>query len=189
MVSLKIQKRLAASVMKCGKGKVWLDPNESQDISMANSRMFLSFSFLSSLVFNLESTNVKLLVVDVAWLGGYNSGLCIMLINSSDNLREWLVWFWKCLGQNIRKLVKDGFIIRKPTKIHSRSRARRMKIAKMKGRHSGYGMHPFLFLFELKYSICKMMMTFCLLVEKVRGRVPVKLGCLPRYCGCVGCVC
>uniref|UniRef100_M4EUV4 Ribosomal protein L19 n=1 Tax=Brassica campestris TaxID=3711 RepID=M4EUV4_BRACM len=79
MVSLKIQKRLAASVMKCGKGKVWLDPNESQDISMANSR------------------------------------------------------------QNIRKLVKDGFIIRKPTKIHSRSRARRMKIAKMKGRHSGYG--------------------------------------------------
>ncbi|KAK9136815.1 hypothetical protein Sjap_007409 [Stephania japonica] len=29
--------------------------------------------------------------------------------------------------QNIRKLVKDGFIIRKPTKIHSRSRARKMK--------------------------------------------------------------
>jgi large subunit ribosomal protein L19e len=79
MVSLKLQKRLAASVMKCGKGKVWLDPNESSDISMANSR------------------------------------------------------------QNIRKLVKDGFIIRKPTKIHSRSRARKMKIAKMKGRHSGYG--------------------------------------------------
>uniref|UniRef100_M1C7Z1 Aminotransferase ybdL n=1 Tax=Solanum tuberosum TaxID=4113 RepID=M1C7Z1_SOLTU len=41
--------------------------------------------------------------------------------------------------QNIRKLVKDGFIIRKPTKIHSRSRARRMKEAKTKGRHSGYG--------------------------------------------------
>lgn len=43
------------------------------------------------------------------------------------------------LGQNVRKLVKDGFIIRKPTKIHSRSRARRMKEAKRKGRHSGYG--------------------------------------------------
>nr|GFB17264.1 60S ribosomal protein L19-1-like [Tanacetum cinerariifolium] len=43
------------------------------------------------------------------------------------------------LGQNIRKLVKDGFIIRKPTKIHSRSRARRMAVAKRKGRHSGYG--------------------------------------------------
>jgi len=46
-----------------------------------------------------------------------------------------------CIGQNIRKLVKDGFIIRKPTKIHSRSRARRMKEAKRKGRHSGYGIH------------------------------------------------
>ncbi|KAK4438595.1 60S ribosomal protein L19-3 [Sesamum alatum] len=41
--------------------------------------------------------------------------------------------------QNIRKLVKDGFIIRKPTKIHSRSRARQMKEAKRKGGHSGYG--------------------------------------------------
>ncbi|KAL0388836.1 UNVERIFIED_CONTAM: Phospholipase D zeta 1 [Sesamum radiatum] len=79
MVSLKLQKRLSASVLACGKGKVWLDPNEGSEISMANSR------------------------------------------------------------QNIRKLIKDGFIIRKPTKIHSRSRARRMKEAKRKGRHSGYG--------------------------------------------------
>ena len=38
MVSLKLQKRLAASVLKCGRGKVWLDPNESNEISMANSR-------------------------------------------------------------------------------------------------------------------------------------------------------
>ncbi|GMQ00204.1 hypothetical protein CsSME_00047397 [Camellia sinensis var. sinensis] len=79
MVSLKLQKRLAASVLKCGRGKVWLDPNEVNEISMANSR------------------------------------------------------------QNVRKLVKDGFVIRKPTKIHSRSRARRMNEAKRKGRHSGYG--------------------------------------------------
>uniref|UniRef100_A0A803MXA4 Large ribosomal subunit protein eL19 domain-containing protein n=1 Tax=Chenopodium quinoa TaxID=63459 RepID=A0A803MXA4_CHEQI len=73
-------KRLAADILKCGRGKVWLDPNESNEISMANSR------------------------------------------------------------QNIRKLVNDGFIIRKPTKIHSRSRARRMMKAKRKGRHSGYNM-------------------------------------------------
>jgi len=79
MVSLKLQKRLAASVLSCGLRKVWLDPNEVTDISMANSR------------------------------------------------------------QNIRKLVKDGFIIRKPTVIHSRSRARRSAEAKSKGRHSGYG--------------------------------------------------
>ena len=37
MVSLKLQKRLAASVLKCGKRKIWLDPNEVNEISMANS--------------------------------------------------------------------------------------------------------------------------------------------------------
>ncbi len=39
----------------------------------------------------------------------------------------------------MRKLIKDGFIIKKPTKIHSRSRARASAEAKAKGRHSGYG--------------------------------------------------
>lgn len=39
----------------------------------------------------------------------------------------------------MRKLIKDGFIIRKPQKIHSRSRARASAEAKAKGRHSGYG--------------------------------------------------
>ena len=36
--TLKLQKRLAAVVMKCGKNKVWLDPNESNEIANANSR-------------------------------------------------------------------------------------------------------------------------------------------------------
>lgn len=79
MVLLRLQKRLAASVLKCGKRKVWLDPNEVNEISMANSR------------------------------------------------------------QNIRKLVKDGFIIKKPNVIHSRSRVRRKLAAKRKGRHTGLG--------------------------------------------------
>jgi len=79
MVSLKLQKRLASSVLKCGKRKIWLDPNEVNEISMANSR------------------------------------------------------------QNIRKLVKDGFVIRKPTKIHSRARTNRALEAKRKGRHTGFG--------------------------------------------------
>merc|ERR1719247_1154614 len=79
MVSLRLQKRLAASVLKCGKRKIWLDPNEVNEISMANSR------------------------------------------------------------QNIRKLVKDGFVIKKPTVIHSRSRALRYLAAKRKGRHTGTG--------------------------------------------------
>ena len=37
-VSLKLQKRLAASVLKCGKRKIWLDPNEINEIALANSR-------------------------------------------------------------------------------------------------------------------------------------------------------
>ena len=42
MVSLKLQKRLAASVLDCGLRKVWLDPNEVNDISMANSSKLFS---------------------------------------------------------------------------------------------------------------------------------------------------
>eukprot|EP01108_Squamamoeba_japonica_P002880 TRINITY_DN242_c0_g1_i1.p2 TRINITY_DN242_c0_g1~~TRINITY_DN242_c0_g1_i1.p2 ORF type:complete len:231 (+),score=123.20 TRINITY_DN242_c0_g1_i1:53-745(+) len=79
MVSLKLQKRLAAAVLKCGRHKVWLDPNEVNEISSANSR------------------------------------------------------------KNIRKLAKDGYILRKPNKIHSRSRTRRREAAKRKGRHMGLG--------------------------------------------------
>merc|ERR1712100_117473 len=79
MVSLRLQKRLAASVLKCGKGKIWLDPNEVNEISMANSR------------------------------------------------------------QNIRKLVKDGFVIKKPVKIHSRARVQKRLAAKRLGRHTGTG--------------------------------------------------
>merc|ERR1712216_285072 len=79
MVSLRLQKRLAASVLKCGKGKIWLDPNEVNEISMANSR------------------------------------------------------------QNIRKLVKDGFVIKKPVKMHSRARVNLRDAAKRKGRHTGTG--------------------------------------------------
>ncbi|KAI9787579.1 MAG: hypothetical protein M1839_000110 [Geoglossum umbratile] len=37
-VNLRTQKRLAASVIGCGKRKIWLDPNEVNEISNANSR-------------------------------------------------------------------------------------------------------------------------------------------------------
>ncbi|KAG5190318.1 60S ribosomal protein L19-1 [Tribonema minus] len=79
MVSLKLQKRLAADVLQCGKRKIWLDPNEVNEISMANSR------------------------------------------------------------QNIRKLKKDGLIVRKQTVIHSRARVLARNAAKRKGRHTGPG--------------------------------------------------
>merc|ERR1712006_37631 len=79
MVSLKLQKRLAASVLNCGKRKIWLDPNEVNEISMANSRL------------------------------------------------------------NIRKLAKDGLVIKKPVKVHSRYSVRMKLAAKRKGRHTGTG--------------------------------------------------
>ncbi|TPX48216.1 hypothetical protein SeMB42_g03078 [Synchytrium endobioticum] len=79
MVNLRTQKRLAAAVLKCGKRKIWLDPNEVNEISNANSR------------------------------------------------------------QNIRKLAKDGLIIRKPVTVHSRFRVREKAAAKRLGRHMGTG--------------------------------------------------
>ena len=92
--NLLIQKRLAASVLKCGKRKVWLDPNEATDISNANSR------------------NLSLLL---------NNFLFIFP------------------GESIRKLIKNGLVIKKPQAIHSRARVRLMKEARSKGRHSGIG--------------------------------------------------
>lgn len=38
MTNLRLQKRLAASVLKVGKRRVWLDPKESKDIKLGNSR-------------------------------------------------------------------------------------------------------------------------------------------------------
>lgn len=42
-------------------------------------------------------------------------------------------------GQQIRKLVKDGLIIRKPVTVHSRARCRKNTLARRKGRHMGIG--------------------------------------------------
>merc|ERR1719250_415935 len=41
--------------------------------------------------------------------------------------------------QNVRKLIKDGLIIRKPQAVHSRARVRENTIARRKGRHTGRG--------------------------------------------------
>jgi len=41
--------------------------------------------------------------------------------------------------QNVRKLIKDGLIIRKPQVSHSRFRVREKLAAKRKGRHTGTG--------------------------------------------------
>ncbi|KAK2829571.1 hypothetical protein Q7C36_017561 [Tachysurus vachellii] len=79
MSMLRLQKRLASNVLHCGKKKVWLDPNETNEIANANSR------------------------------------------------------------QQIRKLVKDGLIIKKPVTVHSHARCRKNTLARRKGRHTGIG--------------------------------------------------
>jgi len=38
MAFLRLQKRLAATVLKCGKRRVWIDPNETSEVALANSR-------------------------------------------------------------------------------------------------------------------------------------------------------
>eukprot|EP01006_Ploeotia_vitrea_P010922 TRINITY_DN28899_c0_g1_i1.p1 TRINITY_DN28899_c0_g1~~TRINITY_DN28899_c0_g1_i1.p1 ORF type:complete len:206 (-),score=94.59 TRINITY_DN28899_c0_g1_i1:170-739(-) len=53
MVSLKLQKRLAASVMKCGQRKVWLDPNEQLEVSQATSRQGMRKLIKTGLVLRL----------------------------------------------------------------------------------------------------------------------------------------
>merc|ERR1719359_2413211 len=73
MVSLKVQKRLSAKVLKCGKGRVWMDPNESTEIGLAKSR------------------------------------------------------------RSIKKLCKDGYIVKKQIITHSRSKARAWAAGKRQG--------------------------------------------------------
>ena len=79
MASLKLQKRLAADVLKVGLKRVWIDPNEIAEVALANSR------------------------------------------------------------KNIRKLFKDGLIMRRQVHMHSRSRVQAFHEAKRKGRHTGHG--------------------------------------------------
>lgn len=38
MATLRLQRRLAASVLKCGRKRVWIDPNETSEVALANSR-------------------------------------------------------------------------------------------------------------------------------------------------------
>ena len=48
MAFLRLQKRLAASVLKCGRKRVYIDPNETQEVALANSRKYISHLFTSS---------------------------------------------------------------------------------------------------------------------------------------------
>ena len=79
MAFLRHQKRLAASVLKCGQNRVWIDPNETPEVALANSR------------------------------------------------------------KAIRKLHRDGIILKRKVAMHSRARVRRYHEQKRRGRHAGIG--------------------------------------------------
>jgi large subunit ribosomal protein L19e len=42
MVNLKLQRRLASSILGVGAGRIWMDPNEVNEIALANSRKAVS---------------------------------------------------------------------------------------------------------------------------------------------------
>src|SRR4051812_1729809 len=55
-VNLRTQKRLAASVVGCGKRKIWLDPNEVNEISNANSRQTIRKLVADGLIIRKPTT-------------------------------------------------------------------------------------------------------------------------------------
>ena len=55
---MRLQKRLAASVMKCGKNKIWLDPNETNEIANANSSEFNVLSLVNVVLNSVEYLTV-----------------------------------------------------------------------------------------------------------------------------------
>lgn len=81
MVSLKLQKRLAASVLDCGLRKVWLDPNEVNDISMANSsKPFSMQPFLVHRYVGYAAGGLAVTVFTREWLTILPTALCRLLL-------------------------------------------------------------------------------------------------------------
>lgn len=132
MVSLKLQKRLAAAVLGCGKRKVWLDPNEINEIHNANSRM------------SYNATIIMINDILIPWVPSFLPSSSVRGMPSirsrnvgrttNDCLFDWwgiigvlvlpprcCYMGWSSSGQNFRKLIKDGYVIKKPNAIHSRA--------------------------------------------------------------------
>ena len=52
---MRLQRRLAADVLKCGRTRVWIDPNETTEVALANSRKLPLSSFGSPATFSLRT--------------------------------------------------------------------------------------------------------------------------------------
>jgi len=50
MAFLRLQRRLAATVLKCGRNRVWIDPNETNEVALANSRKNIRKLFNDGLI-------------------------------------------------------------------------------------------------------------------------------------------
>ena len=95
IVSLKLQKRLASSVLKCGRGKVWLNPNEVNELSMVNS-LSLSLS-LSHFLFYMVLILYAILcydVIDLILLCLLSSNLFGCWETNIRNGMDWLLCLW-----------------------------------------------------------------------------------------------
>ena len=56
---------MAASVLKCGRKRVWLDPNEANEISLANSsKLFFYIIILKSNYLFFKGMSIRKLVRD-----------------------------------------------------------------------------------------------------------------------------
>ena len=163
MSSLKLQKRLAADVMKCGKKKV---------------KLLLLYHFLFLICFNDDNIYNPEILWGLSSSTGLRSNKLILLSQNTKCSNAWkarssrnlilksnitqhniISCFSSCKFSlqvwldpneineianansraNIRKLIKDGLVIKKPVAVHSRSRVRANNEARRKGRHSGFG--------------------------------------------------
>ena len=78
-MDLRLQRRIAAEILKCGKNRIWIDPNALEEISTAATK------------------------------------------------------------EDVRKLIEDGVIKKKPIKGISRARIKKRKMQRKKGRRRGHG--------------------------------------------------
>jgi energy-coupling factor transport system substrate-specific component len=93
-VNLRTQKRLASSVIGCGKRKIWLDPNEQSEISNANSRQTIRKLISDGLIIRKPGAAVftSLVASIVSALLGTSWGVWVVLYGLLQGLAPELVF-------------------------------------------------------------------------------------------------
>ena len=107
MTQLKLQKRLAAAVLKCGKGRVWLDPNEMNEIGSANSRAHIRKLVKDGLIFRkpmLPRSRSRVKARKERQRKGRHSGIGYRI--GSRNARTPFKKLWTNRQQILRRLLR-----------------------------------------------------------------------------------